>query len=113
MVSLNGKDIGFIGELHPTVANDNDLKRTYVFELNYEEMMNVSVGYINYQPIPKYPGVSRDIALEVEHDVPASELTNTIHQHGADILQDTLVFDVYEGEHLDEGKNQLLLDCII
>ena len=109
MVSLNGKDIGFIGELHPTVANNNDLKRTYVFELNYEEMMNVSVGYINYQPIPKYPGVSRDIALEVEHDVPASELTNTIHQRGADILQDTLVFDVYEGEHLDEGKKSVAI----
>ena len=113
LVSLNGKDIGFIGELHPTVAADNDLKRTYVFELNYEEMMNVSVGYINYQPIPKYPGVSRDIALEVEHDVPASELLNTIHQNGADILQDTLVFDVYEGEHLEEGKNQLPSDYII
>lgn len=110
IVSLNGKDIGFIGELHPSVAADNDLKRTYVFELNYEEMMKVSVGYINYQPIPKYPGVSRDIALEVNHDVPASELISTIHDNGADILQDTQVFDVYEGEHLEEGKNQLQSD---
>lgn len=109
IVSLNGKDIGFIGELHPSVAADNDLKRTYVFELNYEEMMKVSVGYINYQPIPKYPGVSRDIALEVNHDVPASELISTIHDNGADILQDTQVFDVYEGEHLEEGKNSVAI----
>ncbi|MBN4863191.1 phenylalanine--tRNA ligase subunit beta, partial [Staphylococcus sp. EG-SA-32] len=48
IVSLNGKDIGFIGELHPTLAANNDLKRTYVFELNYDAMMEVSVGYINY-----------------------------------------------------------------
>ncbi|MFI9032594.1 phenylalanine--tRNA ligase subunit beta [Staphylococcus pasteuri] len=109
IVSLNGKDIGFIGELHPSVAADNDLKRTYVFELNYEEMMKVSVGYINYQPIPKYPGVSRDIALEVNHDVPASELISTIHDNGADILQDTQVFDVYEGEHLEEGKKSVAI----
>ncbi|MEK5198045.1 phenylalanine--tRNA ligase subunit beta [Staphylococcus sp. FSL H8-0121] len=109
IVSLNGKDIGFIGELHPSVAADNDLKRTYVFELNYEEMMKVSVGYINYQPIPKYPGVSRDIALEVNHDVPAYELISTIHDNGADILQDTQVFDVYEGEHLEEGKKSVAI----
>ncbi|MFU0761150.1 phenylalanine--tRNA ligase subunit beta [Staphylococcus pasteuri] len=109
IVSLNGKEIGFIGELHPSVAADNDLKRTYVFELNYEEMMKVSVGYINYQPIPKYPGVSRDIALEVNHDVPASELISTIHDNGADILQDTQVFDVYEGEHLEEGKKSVAI----
>ncbi|MCD9065701.1 phenylalanine--tRNA ligase subunit beta [Staphylococcus pasteuri] len=109
IVSLNGKDIGFIGELHPSVAADNDLKRTYVFELNYEEMMKVSVGYINYQPIPKYPGVSRDIALEVNYDVPASELISTIHDNGADILQDTQVFDVYEGEHLEEGKKSVAI----
>ncbi len=109
LVSLNGKEIGFIGELHPSVAADNDLKRTYVFELNYEEMMKVSVGYINYQPIPKYPGMSRDIALEVNHDVPASELISTIHDNGADILQDTQVFDVYEGEHLEEGKKSVAI----
>ena len=52
IVSLEGQDIGFIGELHPQVAADNDLKRTYVFELNYDAMMQVAVGYINYEPIP-------------------------------------------------------------
>ena len=53
-MSLEGKEIGFIGELHPQVAADNDLKRTYVFELNYDAMMDVTVGYINYAPIPRF-----------------------------------------------------------
>ncbi|MFW3611303.1 phenylalanine--tRNA ligase subunit beta [Staphylococcus caprae] len=109
IVSLNGEDIGFIGELHPTLAADNDLKRTYVFELNYDAIMNVSVGYINYEPIPRFPGVTRDIALEVNHEVPASELLSTIHENGEDILNDTLVFDVYEGEHLEEGKKSVAI----
>ena len=108
IVSLNGEDIGFI-ELHPTLAADNDLKRTYVFELNYDAIMNVSVGYINYEPIPRFPGVTRDIALEVNHEVPASELLSTIHENGEDILNDTLVFDVYEGEHLEEGKKSVAI----
>ena len=46
IVSFNGKDIGFIGELHPTLAANNDLKRTYVFELNYDAMMEVSVDIL-------------------------------------------------------------------
>lgn len=109
IVSLNGKDIGFIGELHPTLAANNDLKRTYVFELNYDAMMEVSVGYINYEPIPRFPGVTRDIALEVNHEVTSSELLSIIHENGEDILNDTLVFDVYEGEHLEKGKKSIAI----
>ncbi|MDK6387680.1 phenylalanine--tRNA ligase subunit beta [Staphylococcus lugdunensis] len=109
IISLQGKDIGFIGELHPQLAVENDLNRTYVFELNYHTIMEVAVGYINYQPIPKFPGVTRDIALEVTSDVPASVLLETIHSNGDDILQDSLVFDVYEGEHLGEGKKSIAI----
>ena len=109
IVSLNGKDIGFIGELHPTLAANNDLKRTYVFELNYDAMMEVSVGYINYEPIPRFPGATRDIALEVNHEVTSSELLSIIHENGEDILNDTLVFDVYEGEHLEKGKKSIAI----
>ncbi|MCJ1656595.1 phenylalanine--tRNA ligase subunit beta [Staphylococcus sp. NRL 16/872] len=109
IISLEGKEIGFIGELHPQVAADNDLKRTYVFELNYDAIMQVAVGYINYEPIPRFPGVTRDIALEVNSDVPSSELKQIIHDNGEDILQSTLVFDVYEGEHLEEGKKSVAI----
>lgn len=96
-ILLENKVIGFIGELHPTLAADNDLKRTYVFELNFDALMAVSVGYINYQPIPRFPGMSRDIALEVDQNIPAADLLSTIHAHGGNILKDTLVFDVYQG----------------
>lgn len=106
-ILLENKVVGFIGELHPTLAADNDLKRTYVFELNFDALMAVSVGYINYQPIPRFPGMSRDIALEVDQNIPAADLLSTIHAHGGNILKDTLVFDVYQGEHLEKGKNQL------
>lgn len=103
-ILLENKVVGFIGELHPILAADNDLKRTYVFELNFDALMAVSVGYINYQPIPRFPGMSRDIALEVDQNIPAADLLSTIHAHGGNILKDTLVFDVYQGEHLEKGK---------
>ncbi len=108
-ILLENKIVGFIGELHPTLAADNDLKRTYVFELNFDALMSVSVGYINYQPIPKFPGMSRDIALEVDQNIPAADLLSTIHAHGGNILKDTLVFDVYQGEHLEKGKKSIAI----
>ncbi|MEN0377501.1 phenylalanine--tRNA ligase subunit beta [Staphylococcus aureus] len=108
-ILLENKVIGFIGELHPTLAADNDLKCTYVFELNFDALMAVSVGYINYQPIPRFPGMSRDIALEVDQNIPAADLLSTIHAHGGNILKDTLVFDVYQGEHLEKGKKSIAI----
>ncbi|MCL7449943.1 phenylalanine--tRNA ligase subunit beta [Staphylococcus aureus] len=108
-ILLENKVVGFIGELHPTLAADNDLKRTYVFELNFDALMAVSVGYINYHPIPRFPGMSRDIALEVDQNIPAADLLSTIHAHGGNILKDTLVFDVYQGEHLEKGKKSIAI----
>ncbi|HCY8162432.1 TPA: phenylalanine--tRNA ligase subunit beta [Staphylococcus aureus] len=108
-ILLENKVVGFIGELHPTLAADNDLKRTYVFELNFDALMAVSVGYFNYQPIPRFPGMSRDIALEVDQNIPAADLLSTIHAHGGNILKDTLVFDVYQGEHLEKGKKSIAI----
>ncbi|HFH2038678.1 TPA: phenylalanine--tRNA ligase subunit beta [Staphylococcus aureus] len=108
-ILLENKIVGFIGGLHPTLAADNDLKRTYVFELNFDALMSVSVGYINYQPIPRFPGMSRDIALEVDQNIPAADLLSTIHAHGGNILKDTLVFDVYQGEHLEKGKKSIAI----
>ncbi|HAR3412121.1 TPA: phenylalanine--tRNA ligase subunit beta [Staphylococcus aureus] len=108
-ILLENKVVGFIGELHPILAADNDLKRTYVFELNFDALMAVSVGYINYQPIPRFPGMSRDIALEVDQNIPAADLLSTIHAHGGNILKDTLVFDVYQSEHLEKGKKSIAI----
>ncbi|WP_251516186.1 MULTISPECIES: phenylalanine--tRNA ligase subunit beta [Staphylococcus] len=109
IVKLNNETVGFIGELHPRVAKENDLDRTYVFELNYDKLMDVSVGYINYQPIPRYPGVSRDIALLVNRQMPSSSLIQVIREHGSDILQNAEVFDVYEGEHVAEDEKSIAI----
>ncbi|MGY3481215.1 phenylalanine--tRNA ligase subunit beta [Staphylococcus cohnii] len=109
LVKLNNEIVGFVGELHPQTENDYDLKRTYVFELNYDKLMSVSVGYINYQPIPRFPGVSRDIALVINRATPSAQIVNVIKNNGGDILQITEVFDVYEGEHVAEDEKSIAL----
>lgn len=108
-MKLNGEIVGFVGELHPKTEKDYDLKRTYVFELNFDKLMSVSVGYINYQAIPRFPGVSRDIALVVNRATPSAKLVNIIHEHGGNILQEAEVFDVYEGEHMAEDEKSIAI----
>ncbi|MBZ8171832.1 phenylalanine--tRNA ligase subunit beta [Staphylococcus cohnii] len=109
LVKLNNEIVGFVGELHPQTENDYDLKQTYVFELDYDKLMSVSVGYINYQPIPRFPGVSRDIALVINRATPSAQIVNVIKNNGGDILQKTEVFDVYEGEHVAEDEKSIAL----
>lgn len=108
-VKLNEEIVGFVGELHPQTENNYDLKRTYVFELNYDKLMSVSVGYINYEPIPRYPGVSRDIALVINRATPSAEIVKIIQNYGGDILQHAEVFDVYEGEHVAEDEKSIAI----
>ena len=108
-VYLNDQVVGFIGELHPNVEKDYDLKQTYVFELNYDKLMAVVVGYINYEPIPRFPGVTRDIALVINRDLPSAKLLDTIKQNGGDIFQNAQVFDVYQGEHVAEDEKSVAI----
>ncbi|UXU56565.1 phenylalanine--tRNA ligase subunit beta [Staphylococcus agnetis] len=108
-VLCQGEVIGFIGELHPSVAKTYDLGRTYVFELNYEKIMTFNVGYINYSQIPKFPGVTRDIALVVDTEVRVSSLIDTIENTGGRLLKQASVFDVYDGEHMEAGKKSVAI----
>ncbi|MDT0668310.1 phenylalanine--tRNA ligase subunit beta [Mammaliicoccus sciuri] len=108
-VKLNDEVVGLIAELHPKVEKENDLDRTYVFELNFTKILGQPVGKIEYEAIPKFPGVSRDIALVVNTEVTAATLIHTINENGADILNNAEVFDVYEGEHMEPGKKSVAI----
>jgi phenylalanyl-tRNA synthetase beta chain len=61
--------------------------------------------------LPQYPSVDRDIALVVDKDVPASEIERTIFR-ASKILKSTTIFDVYEGEHVEEGKKSVAISMM-
>ena len=108
-VYLDDKAIGFAGELHPQYAADHDLDQTAVFEINLAEVLRVKTGSILYDFLPKYPSMSRDIALEVASDVNVSEIIGLIHEAAPKYLTDVYPFDVYEGEHMADGKKSVAL----
>lgn len=106
-VLLDGKRIGIIGGLHPTERKQLDLKETYVVELNLFEILSAESTGINYEPVPRFPLVTRDIAIEVEKERTAGELDEIIRKSGTKLLKQVKVFDVYEGEKMTEGKKSV------
>ncbi|WP_338470454.1 phenylalanine--tRNA ligase subunit beta [Niallia sp. XMNu-256] len=106
-VLLHGEVIGFIGQVHPSTQKDYDIKETYVFELSFKALAEANVAPIAYQMIPRFPSVTRDIALVVDKDKEAGQLQQIIIEAGGDLLKEIHLFDLYEGEHMEEGKKSL------
>ncbi|TXK91511.1 phenylalanine--tRNA ligase subunit beta [Parageobacillus sp. SY1] len=106
-ILLDGKTIGFVGQLHPVVQKEYDLKETYVFELALTDLLNAEVEDIRYSPIPRFPSITRDIALVVDENVVAGELQKAIIEAGGELLKEVSIFDVYKGDRLPDGKKSI------
>ena len=111
-VTLDGQEIGFVGQIHPSLQNALELHETYVFELSLKKLFASETKDISYEKLPRYPSVERDIALVVNQDVPAGEVRNTIMTAGGRLLHDVKIFDVYEGEHVNAGKKSLAFSLL-
>jgi phenylalanyl-tRNA synthetase beta chain len=106
-VYLSGNKIGFIGQVHPTVQKELDLKETYVFELLLEDVLAANIAPLQYKAIPRFPSITRDIALVVNKDIVSGDLEKIISEAGGSLLKDVHVFDLYEGERMEPGKKSI------
>ncbi|MBD8026275.1 phenylalanine--tRNA ligase subunit beta [Ureibacillus sp. Re31] len=106
-IFLDGEKIGLIGGLHPTERKQYDLKETYVAELNLKAILAATVEDLVYAPVPRFPAMTRDIALELDRSKPAGEIVEIIRQAGTKLLKEVKVFDVYEGEKMEAGKKSV------
>lgn len=106
-IYLSGSKIGFIGQVHPAVQKELDLKETYVFELQLEKVIAAEVAPLQYEAIPRFPKTTRDIALVVDKEQVAGDLQKIILEAGGSLLKEVHVFDLYEGEHMEPGKKSI------
>lgn len=106
-IYLGEKLVGFVGQVHPTVQKELDLTETYVFELSLVDLLTTNVEETRYESIPRYPSITRDIALVVNKDVVAGEIEKVITKAGGKMLKEVTVFDLYEGDRLEEGKKSV------
>lgn len=105
-VRVNGARLGVIGELHPHWAETYDLGAApVVFELDLGAALGTAVPA--YAEVSRFPGVSRDIALVVDQQVPVADLLAALKRAAPAIVRSVELFDVYAGKGVEEGKRSL------
>ncbi|MCC5892995.1 phenylalanine--tRNA ligase subunit beta [Exiguobacterium sp.] len=105
-VLVEGRVIGYVGQVHPGVSKEvYGLKEVYVFELDLNAF-DVETTRI-YQDVPRYPSISRDLALVLKRDVSAGQVEATIKEAAGPLLIDLALFDVYTGENVGADEKSL------
>ena len=106
--TVNGITIANYGELHPQVVKNFDLSgKVYMFEIDLEAVLSITVPPFRYQSFSKFPGTSRDLAIVAPVSVTSGEIVALIKEYGGEYLESVSIFDVYEGEHIEAGYRSL------
>ncbi|MEO8745641.1 MAG: phenylalanine--tRNA ligase subunit beta [Candidatus Dormiibacterota bacterium] len=102
-VVMDGRQLGYLGELHPTVGSSTKVEgRLVAFEIDIEPVIEASRAP-RAQPLPRFPAVERDLAVVVEEHVAAGSLLAAIREAGGDLLEMARAFDEYHGSQVQEG----------
>ncbi len=112
-ISILGKNkepIGFIGKLHPILADKLKFNQAlYIFEINLEEVISaLNPSVVKYKKLPIYGAVQRDIAFSAPKEITVDELYKAIKKSAdKNIFKGAKIFDIYEGENIEQGKKSL------
>ncbi len=106
----DGSDpIGWIGELHPLVAQSWELPGGSVFEIDLDRVIAAAPDETGYEDLIGYPPIRQDLAVILPLEVPASRALSAAREAGGELLRDVRVFDVYTGPQVGEGRRSLAL----
>ena len=109
-IKMGKQIIGVIGQIHPLMAKKYDIKgETVVAELNLSTLLNLKTKALKVTSIPQYPSVNRDIALVMDTDIQTYDVVRSIQKAGKKLVSKAEIFDVYEGEHIEEGKKSVAI----
>lgn len=107
-ITWNDHVIGTMGEVHPKVLENYSIKeRTYVAELDFNLMLQLTRTDKLYQAIPKFPAMTRDIAMIVKDEVSAGDISAVIEKNGGVLLESVKLFDVYKGKQIEDGYKSM------
>ena len=107
-VSIGGVDVGVMGQVHPLVAQNYGIDTdVYCAELNFSQMMQLQLPDATYTPLPKYPTVSRDLALVCDEAVTVAQAEDVITAAAGKLLRNVKLFDIYRGVGVAEGKKSM------
>ena len=107
-VTVGGEDVGYIGQVHPLVAQNYDIDAdVYCAEINFTKLLELQLPNPTYTPLPKYPSVNRDLSMLCDESVTVSDAVNVITASAGKLLRDVKLFDIYRGTGIPEGKKSM------
>ncbi|MEA3452981.1 MAG: phenylalanine--tRNA ligase subunit beta [Patescibacteria group bacterium] len=112
-IKINGKEIGFLGELSSRVLSVLGVKISVVaFEIDFDKLIKFCSEEQEYLAISKFPSAVRDVAILLPSRVRVADVLNIINITGGDLIQDVDLFDIYEGGKLAEGRKSLAFHIV-
>ena len=107
-ISIDGEVIGVMGQVHPLVAKNYGIdSEVYCAELNFSKMLGLRLPDPTFTALPKYPAVSRDLALICSEDITVAQVEEVISASAGKLLRKIQLFDIYRGVGVPEGKKSM------
>jgi phenylalanyl-tRNA synthetase beta chain len=111
-VELGGKNIGWLGALHPVIEQQLEIRTNVVlFSLRLNETLQSAIP--NFQAYSKFPSVRRDIALLVDENVSVDRILDSVREKAGEMLRNVIIFDVYRGSRIDSSLKSIALGLIL
>ena len=107
-VTVNGVDVGFMGQVHPLAAKNFGIEaEVYCAEINFTKLFDMQLPEPTYTPLPKYPTVTRDLSVLCDETMTVAEVQNVMAAAGGKLLRGIQLFDIYRGAGVPEGKKSV------
>ncbi len=107
-ITISGEDVGCMGQIHPLVAGNYGMDcEVYCAEIRFDKLLALQLPEATYVPLPKYPAVTRDLAILCREEVTVGEAEAIITQAAGKLLRNIRLFDVYRGTGVPEAKKSL------
>ena len=112
-VVYDGEVVGYLGEVHPTVAETYGIgEKAYIAVLDMPKIVEVATFDRKYEGIVKFPAVTRDLSMVVPKEILAGQIETVIEQRGGKILEGYELFDIYEGAQIKEGYKSMAYSIV-
>ena len=107
-VTIGGVDVGFMGQVHPLVAKNYGVDaEIYCAEINFSKLFEMRLSEPTYTPLPKYPTVSRDLAVVCDEALTVAEVEEVMTAAAGKLLRNIKLFDIYRGVGVPAGKKSV------
>lgn len=115
-LTVEGKQVAVYGRLRDNILNQFDIKQEVFYaEVDWDLCMQLLAAHpgIRYSEIPRFPEVRRDLALLLDKNITFSEIENLAVKNGGQLLRNVSLFDIYEGDRIEQGKKSYAISFIL